>query len=91
MYFDYTKAGIYFVLNLIPLLIGKERIAEKKERILLKLILIFPWIITMFGLPIITNNNRIERTASDGDILFLGQIERVIAYNILYKSQDGKP
>ncbi len=63
------KTGIYFVLNLIPLLIGKDRIAEKKERILLKLILVFPWIITMFGLPIITNNNRIERTASDGNII----------------------
>ncbi|WP_346678459.1 DUF2142 domain-containing protein [Erysipelatoclostridium sp. An173] len=63
------KTGIYFVLNLIPLLIGKNRVAEKKERIILKLILTFPWIITMIGLPMITNNNRIEKSVSNGNIV----------------------
>lgn len=63
------KTGIYFVLNLIPLLINKNRIKERKERIILKLVLTFPWIITMFGLPIITNNNRIEKSVSNANVI----------------------
>lgn len=54
------KTGIYFVLNLIPLLIGKNRIADKKERILMKVVLMIPWITTIFGLPILTKKTSVS-------------------------------
>jgi len=63
------KSGIYFLLNLIPILINKSRIPDRKERLLIKVILICPWIITMVGLPILLNNNPAIKSTSKANIV----------------------
>ena len=63
------KSGIYFLLNLIPILINKTRISDTKERILTKITLICPWIITMVGLPLLTNNNLAARSVSKANVV----------------------
>ncbi|WP_455682825.1 DUF2142 domain-containing protein [Thomasclavelia sp.] len=75
------KTGIYFLLNLIPLLIGRNRIKDKKERIMLKLILTFPWIITLVGFPILTKSSQASRTVSQANIIGWADKE---GYNIPY-------
>ena len=57
------KTGIYFVLNLIPLLISKERINDKKERILTKVTLMIPWVTVMFGVPLLTKKSSVSNVS----------------------------
>lgn len=63
------KSGVYFLLNMIPLLIGKNRVESCKERIKLKMILTLPWITTMIGFPVLTKSTQVSSTMTQTNII----------------------
>lgn len=63
------KAGIYLFVNLIPLLIGKNRINDKKDRLILKIILTIPWLSVLIVPSVISNSSDIQNVSSQGNVV----------------------
>lgn len=52
----FQKGGFYILLNFLPILIGKNRVVDRKDRISLKAILLVPWIVSLL-IPVLLNTN----------------------------------